>query len=702
MKLFDVDWTNVFRDLPRWWALQLPARRVLLDELKTHGYIPGQRFGEQLRSVVASGIPTFDADRNRLYVGEDQRELVKVLRAMDRHRLFDAPSREALVKYLEEHFTNAEIEALGEHSYGGLRGYASRYTLAPRIAFAGWAGDLLNAHGDEELVAWGNARGWGTGQSADHRSIPVLEDLRLLAGQLVASPGGVPLRDLIAQWTHDIASFAYALHAGFATSVVFAGLRGVDLEPMVGLWPEAAHELTRPPATRPSAVVPIEQFAAAASMEDMTTLLATIVATPVRVRADDMAVFAKVRKEIETRLVALPSWAAHLYTSDGLTRVDAAAKELELHGFVQLRPQGGNPHLTATAKGNRWLALMPGERLASLIDPVRNSKDRNPRGAYDATRADRFFPFGLRYMKAPESLRLRDALTSAFLGETEGFIPLEEFLDHAAREANPFLALPRSVSRDLEYLFYTSGAEDPRESFRNIWRNMLVHFLIVRLIGVGGASIGRLENGSLCFMLTDIGRYILSAVEEFEYGSAELGAVVVQPNFDIVFLGAAPSTEATVARFAQRVGAAPGLAFKITRASVLGAAEAGATANEIIESLRGASSKALPKNVEREIAGWVGAVRRARLRALEVIECADEEVADRVGALLGAKARRLTPRIFELLPGTSNARVAMMKKLRASGVFLENTTSDVTPRSARKQRRETLWEDDEEYDEPLK
>ena len=51
MKLFDVQWADVLRDLPRWTALPLSARRTLLAELKPAGYVPAQRFGVHLEAM---------------------------------------------------------------------------------------------------------------------------------------------------------------------------------------------------------------------------------------------------------------------------------------------------------------------------------------------------------------------------------------------------------------------------------------------------------------------------------------------------------------------------------------------------------------------------------------------------------------------------------------------------------------------------
>ena len=513
MKLFDVRWANVLRDLPRWTALPLPARRILLDELKPNGYVQVTRFGVQRDVIIASGIPLVDEGHTRLWVGDERRELVKVLRAMDRHPIFDAPATPALVRYMEEHFTNDEIQVLGSHGHAG-GGYANRHTLALRVAFAGWVSDFLDADSDTALTnrdtalaAWATARGVRSGDASN----VTLRNLQRLSRKLLNFPDGVPLGELVAPLAEDDANdLANALSVGLKTMIVFAGMRHRDLEPMVGLWPGIAHELTRAPVQPPTAVAPVEHFALAIQMEDMTTLLAAIVAAPVRLRADDLAVFARTRVSVESRLVPLPKWSAQLLSSPHFTRVDGAAGELRKYGFVQVRDLHGNPHLEALPAGARWLTLSPHDRLAALIDPLRASTDLNPPGAYQTSRAISFFPFSLSYLEAPKSLRLRDSLTKAFLGAASGFVPLEAFLDHAAREGNPLQPIPASLGRDPYGIMYYGDRGDPREVYRGMWRNMLQQFLVHRLVGLGGANIGRLESGALCFSLTDAGLYLFA------------------------------------------------------------------------------------------------------------------------------------------------------------------------------------------------
>lgn len=471
-------------------------------------------------------------------------------------------------------------------------------------------------------------------------------------------------------------------------------MRESDLEPMIGLWPPAAREITRPPLQPPETVTPAEHFVLPVQMEDMTTLLAAVVSSPIRVRSADFMVFAKSRVDIEARFVLLPEWAAHFFVGSLYSRVDKTARNLIAAGFARFDSSGGNRHLASTKAGGRWLALSPHDRLAALADQLRKSKQSNPNGSYDHPDASGFFPYTFPYLHAPKTFRLRDAITDAFLRSKAGFVMLEAFLDYEAVTHNPLMALLTSKGSESQLQMNVYQKGDSRETYRYLWRNALNVFLTARLLPLGGASIGRLADGTTCFALTDVGRYMLGATDGFEYGAAATAEIVVQPNFDIVFLGVAPSVEATIARFAERVGVAPGLVFRITRAAVLRAAEVGMTAERILADLSNAGTKPVPKNVQREIAGWITSVRRARLRPVELIECADSEAGARVVSLLGSRVRRLTATVFELKAATASERATLLKRLKAGGVFL---SEEAAPKKAKKERVVPLadgWDDD--------
>ncbi|GJG86481.1 hypothetical protein tb265_16620 [Gemmatimonadetes bacterium T265] len=708
MKLLDVRWPAVLAELPRWDALPVAARRVALDQLKPSANVAAAALGPARDALLGAGLVRLDPAGRRALVADDARELVRVLRAADRHRVFDAPTPAALLHYLEEHFTTEDVQRLGGWagpSGGWVGGYGSRPALAARVGFEGWAGDLLAADADAALGAWATARGAALTDPPDE-SLHVLRALQRLVRRLLDAPDGLPLREAAAdpavrggddRGDDDRGMFADALHAGLRFAVVLLGMRGDDLEPLVGVWPSAARELRRPAAAAPAPVVPDETFDLAVRMEDMTTVLAAAAAEPVRLRANDLAVFARARKAIDARLVALPEWAAPLLPVDPERRVAVAVTELRQRGLARVRGTGsGEPHLEATAAGTRWLAGTPHARLDALLAPLRCSAERNPpsyASAYGGEGAARFFPYVLPFYQVPNGLDLPGALADAFRTTDGSFVPLGEFLDHQARAANPLLALHAAGGADggafgrAQMTYYTGPHADPRQMLRALWRQMLEQFLVDRLAAFGGVRLGRAADGALCVALADPGRYLFGTAATFAYGADEAGAVVVQPNFDVVFLAPNPAVEAELARFAERVGHAPGVAFRLTRASVLAAAEAGLGRDELLGVLARASSRPLPANVAREVEGWLAGVRRARVRVATLLECPDAETAARVLAALGAKAQRLTPTLFELAAGAPAEEAGLLRRLRAAGVFLDGHPRAGVRTAARRGRR---------------
>lgn len=678
MKLLDVNWANVLENFWRYSNLSVPARSVLLATIKPSGYTRASDAGEHLREVVESGIPTYDEQRQRLVLAEPHRELLKVIRAMNRHRVFDDPGMRSLQRYMDDHFSMEDVYRLSvpasRYGYPGV----AKHQLASRVASAGWPGDLLAARSDDERLAWAADRG-EQDNSASARDL--LRGLQQLTQLLVLANAPVSLDEWFAALPEAERQRAAAiLHLGLRTVVLFVAMRSHDLVPLLGVWPEAAVELVRPPAQPPSEVTPVAQFNAALLMEDMSALLVTMVASPVRVRANDLKVFARTAADMETRLVVIPPWAESIYSLAGGTRVDMTARFLQWHEFAALEARHGNPHLVSTDAGATWLALSPHDRLQALLDPMRNSSAKNPRGMYEPSHIDSFFSFTLPYLHEPKGLNLRDSVTKIFLGVGEGFYTVQSFLDFASRTANPFLAMNRDEMQALHRQLHMASA-DPRDAFRLLWHNAVFEFLRSRLLLLGGATLGVANDGALCFSLTPIGRYLLGDANEFSYGDSGTTDIIVQPNFDIVFLGASPSLEASIARVAERTGTAPGLAFVLTRASVIRAAESGMSADDVLSMLHTASSKPVPQNVQREVRGWMSHVRRAQLRTVEVVDAGDEETADRVVAVLGNKAIRLTGTLVELPSITGSARAALLKKLKAGGILLDDQTGKATAAS---------------------
>jgi hypothetical protein len=152
--------------------------------------------------------------------------------------------------------------------------------------------------------------------------------------------------------------------------------------------------------------------------------------------------------------------------------------------------------------------------------------------------------------------------------------------------------------------------------------------------------------------------------------------VVVQPNFEVVFLSPSPLAEAAVARIAERRSRGTGAVFQITKKSVLAAAGGGMTAEPTLDMLRRVSSKPLPANVAREIQGWFDQCRQITVQPTVLIRCPDAETAARVVAASGGRALAITETVLEL--PDDRARKELLRKLHGQGVFVDRAAGRQT------------------------
>jgi hypothetical protein len=662
VKYFPTDWSEALDQLPRYLALSPGARRVVLAMRPSQGAGP-TAFGPFRDELLDSGFVVPKGSGSTVVPADAVRVLHTALRAADRRRLWDDPTPAALTGYVEEHFTTDEM-----HATSGLRGWnfaADRADLTHMVTSVEWVESFLSADTRKAAKAWESAHAAQRERRRfdDHHSWVAT---RRVVESLLVAPAPVPLASL-AEHVTDVQTMdvAMGLEAALRYLLVFLSLRGPECEPVVWVWPQVRARLGAPPPERPEPVEPAESFEAAWLMEDMTAVLGQAASEPIRLRGSDQAIFAAARKAIEERLVTIPEWMG----IDGLEaekRVEHAAEVLRLAGFALTSGRSGQDlSLGPTKAGMEWLAGSTRDRLAALVDRFRASKARRPVTWYEDPDLE-FFPVRLN-ADLPKSMDLRKWLTDAFLGLPGEPVRVLDFLAYASERQNPFL---EAVREGATLRIPWQGRRPTRHDWERLWGQILLQFLNDRLAPLGGARMGRTPDGWLTLVLTGAGRYLLGAAKTFEYGTDAQAEVIVQPNFDVVFLAADPRLEAQFARLAQRVGTGPGVMFRLTRASVLAAAESGIGAAQLLDTLRAGSSRALPANVERQVSDWLGAVRRVQLRPTLLLECPDPETAARAMSAAGKQVRAITETVLELPGATTRDRNALVKKLRAQGVFV--------------------------------
>ncbi len=659
MKIFDVDW-DVMRLMAKHWATLPPAaKQAFLTVVESPQLMRPEFLGKNLRELMDCHFLIYGTDGVRVRVAPDLHGPWRAFRAMDRIRVHDAqPGGDMLSTYLYEHFTQTDL---------------SQYFGSSRIqpyASPKWIEDFLSVTREEWAI---NMPGRREDESAHFPSLEIFEEARSLVREAIRRDGPIPIAEL-----DDFSGVTIRLL--IRNFILFPALRDLRREAVIGLWPPILKRLNRKTAVEPRVATAAESVHLLALTADIRAALIACAAEPMRLRVNDLTLFTKAEQTLAAALAILPQWAADLLGISSRTRINLALQFARSFGMLKLDDRG-YPSLALTPEGKSWTASGERAQLKSILDRLRGERNAakgkedfdgdDTEGEYNYSRyveRPEFLPYEFRHTYDAELAgRTVTAVREFFLNfSPEKWFSFDEMV--AYRESsNPFL----KTYRDGEYfplygpqgMTYARTADDLERS----WNGLLFDFLRVRLFPLGGARVGRDAGGRLLIQLTEIGLYLLGARKDFQMEQAPQGQVVVQPNFDVVFLGPAPALEADISRFAERRGREAGTLFRITKKSVLNAAAAGSTSESALETLRAACSKPLPGNVEREIKGWFNSCRRVSMRQAILIDCPDAETALRIRGI-DKSIEPVSPTVLSFTD--HRLKSAIVRKLRDMGIFV--------------------------------
>ncbi len=636
MKIFNIDWRRFFDALPVWSSVEPPAREAFLTSFKPSGSVLSEHLGETLPTLLASGlVERTGAGGNLVQAADRFRPFLRAARAMHRVRILESPTPETLKRYASEHWSHRELQDLTRsplyygYAYNGI-GYFRRRQ---------WVDDFLRSEPTEEHL-----------QDRALGKPPDLGDPRRLVAAILEHGGPVAfaqLEEIEPQLGID--RIARAIYPSLAAGVLFASLDG-GCTPMIGIWPEIVERRRRPQPQRPEEVSVDESFGLALLVEDLATFLRSCAARPPRLKAASMELYVRDLRDIAGKLSPTPQWlpdALRTGVEDRTKQAQRTASSLELTTFA-LETTAGPPHCHCSDLGRQWLAGGQEARLRSLADPIRQC-----------------FEDGAWITVGYSTITTEAAATVEALTDLEplSFVSLGDFLTFHARTRNP---LPDARSPRGEWGWSPVPSDSEIE---DLWRQELLKTLTQVLAPFGGIRWGR-AGQALCFAITEVGRYILGLADSFSLDQVHPAQVVVQPNFEIVFLSASPHSAALLAPVALRRGTEQiGTIFEITRASILDAAASGMEAQEILRLLEDASTHDLPTNVRQQIETWCAQLCRVHQRVLTIIECPDRQSARRVLEVLGRAARPLTDTIIELKREALTQ--SQRNKLAESGISME-------------------------------
>ncbi|MCK5133884.1 MAG: helicase-associated domain-containing protein, partial [Candidatus Sabulitectum sp.] len=338
----------------------------------------------------------------------------------------------------------------------------------------------------------------------------------------------------------------------------------------------------------------------------------------------------------------------------------------------------GSLYCSITPRGTKWLDKSNSNRLKHYLANLRKTilthdsqdkatikallKSHEPARLYREEWPQRTYKY----------LDLRGAAFSAFNTFLDWDLPvsLNSFIRIQCNNNNPLLRLfhagvPLIVIHDCYDIFL----DTPNEII-DYWKDRLMSFMLNVMLPLGCFSFGTDQaSGQTVLSLSDTGRFLLGKLDSIQTNENTSPNIIVQPNFEIVFLNNFASAEAKLVRLAQRVGINVGTLFKLTRESIFNAVENGMNATAIIQTLTDISCKPLPGNVEEQLKSWVKQCRHISVSHPVMLQCPDKETVLRIKAIGGIKVTVVSDTILTV----SNRKdiKPLMKKLNKKGIFRE-------------------------------
>ena len=307
-------------------------------------------------------------------------------------------------------------------------------------------------------------------------------------------------------------------------------------------------------------------------------------------------------------LLSIPEWLERFTGLSVEGRIGLALQALRLSGLLAPGAGGGGV-LVPAADSAQWTRQSLAQRHSLLLSELAGTQER-PSRLFDLMEEEVSSADGAREEILPW-------LVQAFsYVPLTTFIRFGDFAEYQAAIGSPLGVTSAISGGNAGGLRFQNAEASPsmatEEALEELWKSFLGIFFGRCLLALGGAEAGMTREGKPGFRVTDTGRALLGlprdgAPESYEAVTEGPPALIVQPNFEVVFFSPAPGFEAALGRFCERLGREVGVLFRITRQALNRAAAAGMTAEEVLEALARGSRSPVPPNVEHEIRGWMGA-----------------------------------------------------------------------------------------------
>ena len=277
-----------------------------------------------------------------------------------------------------------------------------------------------------------------------------------------------------------------------------------------------------------------DTYAGAPLLDDLLALLVLLL-EPRRLKAGGDELFVRVERELTARLPDLPDWLpVPLPARLRIEQARTTATELEL---VEVRGAGTpSPALVLADQGRHWLGLARAQQLMRLVAPSHAALEEAREGRLVGPAA-----WGLSPVREHV-----DALRAAYVERAAEAVSMEAFLRSEVTDHNPLVRAADAGEPPTDL----SGSPLDAHQQAAVWRRALVTLADGFLLPFGGLAMALHPDG-FTIELSATGRYVLGATSRLELpASSPHAEVLVQPNFEVVFLAPAPELAVRLAPIA--------------------------------------------------------------------------------------------------------------------------------------------------------
>lgn len=674
MKFFDCDWAVIIKYNKLWEQLPSASRKFFLDKFNDPAVIVPKMKSSACVALIKSGFIKYYGLKTGLQIVQSRKKFHQAVCSMNKYHLFnsDNPSTENLIKYIKHNFSLASVCLLLNEN---IPLNWKMVDVVSKISSLMWINSFLH---ERHLHLW-NARfktemqkqSMNLFESTDH-----FEIAKQILKSLMDNSNPVYFADLI-NGKHSIDELGRAIHLLLKYMLLFPALDRESHLIQLGIWPSVhnfLHGVKHELLTVDCAVVPISSFL----LDDMVTILIETSANPIPLKQSNREMYAASASTLENNLSPLSPLALTIIKAPSDIRVPLALKELYNHKLAKISQINGSLYCSITPKGIKWLDKSNSKRLKHYLTNLRetilthDSQDK----ATIKTLLKSHEPARLYQEEWPQRthkhLDLRGAAFSAFNTFLDWDLPvsLNSFIRIQCNNNNPLLKLFHAgVPLIIDHDYHDTFLNTPNEII-DYWKDRLMSFMSNVMLPLGCFSLGTDQtSGQTVLSLSSNGKFLLGKLNSLQTHENNSPNIIVQPNFEIVFLNSFASAEARLVRLAQRVGIGVGTLFRLTRESIFNAVENGMDASAIIQTLTDVSCKPLPGNVEEQLKSWVKQCRHISVSHPVMLQCPDKETALRIKSAGGKKVTVISDTVLTF----SNRKdlKPLMKKLNKKGIFRE-------------------------------